>query len=261
MKYMHILIALTISNSLCASEQKQLDPFSAAHEQYNLSNWDKACTLYLTTFAKIDDGTIKKENIDPMALVKGYVNCGDVLYAQGAGAYNRGEKEIAKQLMLSACDLWSHRLGGRQFGRAPLNNEWDGSDLTGKTLVVYSERDGGAFGDTFYMTGLLRYVKEKGARVIFVPQKPLAKLYDKNHLPNALQTHYVDQVVLRSEELPQHDVAIYLWSILKYYLHDTAMEKAFPMKPCLSGMTLLDYGLITAISQRGIQLKKPPFLI
>jgi len=261
MKNLRILLLIMISYNLYSAEIPKIDPFTFANELYGASNWTEAYIKYNAIHNDINTGKLKSNEIDLTALVRGHVNFGDVTFAKAASEYSNGNKDEAKKLMLQACSHWSFRLQGGQFGRKPLNNEWDGSDLTGKTLVVYSERDGGAFGDTFYMTDLLRYVKEKGAQVIFVPQKPLANLYDKTKLPNALQTQYIDQVALRGTELPKHDKATYLWSILEHYVNDKKIEKPFPMKPCLSGTQFSHQPLLQKIEELTQKYGQEPFLV
>lgn len=214
----YIPYVLLIGLNTIAMEKQ--DPFAVANELYDSSHWKQAYVEYDKVHSNI-----KKDDCDLTSYVRGSVNFADVTFAYAATELGKGNKEQAKNLMLKACAHWSWRLVARQFGRTPLDNEWDGSDIKDKTLLVYSERDGGAFGDTFYMTPMLRYVKEKGARVVFVPQKPLAQLYQA---VGTKQAKYVDQVVVRGSDLPEHDKAIYLWSILKYYLEDVALQDQFP---------------------------------
>lgn len=127
------------------------------------------------------------------------VNCGDASAALGKW------KEAAKH--------WRWRVSAGKFGRVPLEKSWDYSDPKGKKIVVYSERDSGAFGDSFIMLKLLKMLKSDGAHITFVPQKPLQKVCE-------LQTESIDQVVLRGQDIPKHDAATYLWSILNYAYQD-----------------------------------------
>lgn len=262
MKHPYILIyALLFAYNIHAAQTPQPDPFAHAYELYISSSWKEAYDEYDSVHKSITNNSIDTKNMDPMDIFRGHVNFGDVTFAKAAGEYNSGNIDEAKKLILQACAHWTYRLKAGQFGRKPLDNEWDGSDLQGKTLVVYSERDGGAFGDSFYMTPMLRYVKEQGARIIFVPQKPLANLYDKTKLPDALQTQYVDQVALRGTELPQHDKATYLWSILEHYIKDERVEKPFPLKPCLSGTHFSDALLSQKIAELTAHYGHEPFLV
>lgn len=207
------------------------DPFGEANKRYDESDWSGANAQY-----KLAHEEIKKNGsseYDKLGLVRGHVNYADVLFSRAVGKLAKKQYAKARKLMLSACDHWVHRLEGGQFGRKPLDNEWDGSDIAGKKILVYSERDGGAFGDTFYMAPMLRYLKEAGAaEVILVPQKPLAKFYQ---MKGAEHTKFVDKVALRGDTLPEHDAAVYLWTILKHVLKNNSIQDCFPFKPWMSG--------------------------
>jgi len=247
--YVSIIILLS-SVVVVARDIPEQDPFSEANKRYDESDWSGANAQY----KRVHEELRKKNNndeCDKLASVRGHVNYADVLYSRAVGKLAKQQYEKAGRLMLLACDHWAHRLEGGQFGRKPLNNEWDGTDLTGKRILVYSERDGGAFGDTFYMTPMLRFLKEKGAHVILVPQKPLQKFYQMKNTEHAL---YVDEVALRGDTLPQHDAAIYLWSILKYYLKDVPAKDLFPMAPWMSGDG--DQKFTGQLEQRFQELKK-----
>lgn len=189
----------------------QQDPFQDAHALYSRSEWQEAKGAYERAFEAIKQGAAQA---DQKMLAQGHVGYADVLWATAAGDWYDGKTEQAMAAWIDAGTHRDYRLELGQFGRKPLGNEeWDGSDPRGKTIVVYSERDGGAFGDTFAMSFLPRYLKEKGATVVFVPQKPLKNMYEAQ---GTIQSAYIDKVVLRDEELPPHDAKIYLWSIFPY---------------------------------------------
>jgi hypothetical protein len=235
MKLIHVKFSIVLVSAVVYG----VDPFETANDLYSKSEWDQAYNEYRIVHKQLKKEPEAYQKYDKLDIIRGHVNYADVLYAKGVGELGKGNKDTAKKLMLKACKNWRHRLEGRQFGRAPLPNEWDGSDLTGKKILVYSERDGGAFGDSFYMTALLRYLKEdKGAHVIFVPQRPLANFY---RVAGTEQSQYVDEVAVRGTDLPEHHAATYLWSILEYYLHDKDMSQAFPLKSSMSGTSSTEF--------------------
>ncbi|HEB41632.1 MAG TPA: hypothetical protein ENI08_01260 [Candidatus Dependentiae bacterium] len=204
------------------------DPFKKANALYDQSEWVKAEKEYDSIFKDIPmPEELNKEIIEKVAashdmtseeLIRGHVNCGDVKMALMFGDAKQHSK------ILEWARHSQYRIFGGQFGRKPLENEWNGSDLKGKTIVVYSERDKGAFGDTFFATPLLRWLKECGATVVFVPQKLLRKLYS-----TGIQKTYVDQVLVRGEELPVHDFSTYLWSLFKGFYKEHG-ESSFPVE-------------------------------
>lgn len=68
---------------------------------------------------------------------------------------------------------WQPETGRRQADfRAP---SWDGSDLTGKTLLIHHEQ---GFGDTLQFVRYARLAAARAARVIVVVQKPLRRLIE-----------------------------------------------------------------------------------
>ena len=188
------------------------DPFEKANAFYDNSEWENAYQAYTNVFRAIDNEEIDKNEIANDALIRGHVNYADVLWAFGVNEWQDRNHETARKKWLQACDHWAYRLEAGQFGRKPLDDEWEGSDPSGKTIVVLSERDNGAFGDTFIMSFLMRYFKNKEANIVFVSQKPLRKLYEAD---STLQADYVNRVVVRGDKLPKHEAKIYLWSLLK----------------------------------------------
>ena len=202
------------------------DPFEKANGLYDQSEWKKAAGEYASVFKdtgvsrELSKDAIQKEadslGVTREQLIRGHVNYGDVLLALS---------EFEPVKFLQALPHRQYRQYDGQFGRKPLANEWDGSDPSGKTIVVYSERAGEAFGDTFFASFLLRWLKDCGANVIFAPQKLLTRLYST---PGTVQSTYVDKVVVRGGELPAHDSSTYLWSIFEPYVKARG-EHAFPV--------------------------------
>ncbi len=264
MKYARVLLSTTlITFGAYAAESQNIDPFEHAKMLYDASNWSEAYAEFTRIHEAIENGILKIENIDKNAYINGHVNYADVISAKAAGEWNKGNFENAKQLMLKACKHSHYRLEGRQFGREPLNNELLAEeDMNGIILAVYSERVTGAFGDSFYATYLLEYAKSKGATVIFLPQKPLMSLYDRTCLPDALQTQFVDMVASRDiKPVPEHDKAIYLWSILEHYLNDKTVKQHFPVKQCLSGTNIRNAALAQKIAELTQKYGHEPLLV
>lgn len=221
-----ISIVLLLTSSMYVGAE---DPFKKANELYDQSEWRQAEQEFDRIFKDIpmpeelDKGVIAKiaaaHNMTSEELIRGHVNCADVKMAIAFGDVKNNHDKILEWGKHS-----QYRIYGGQFGRKPLKNEWDGSDLKGKTIVVYSERDNGAFGDTFFATPLLRWLKKCGATIVFVPQKLLKKLYS-----TGTQKTFVDQVLVRGEQLPSHDFSTYLWSLFGGFYKEHG-ESSFPVE-------------------------------
>lgn len=236
-----LTICLFVVSSLVNAMESDL--FAKANELYANSDWGNAKKLYKSIHKQIESGAINKNDIEKEALIRGHVNYADVLWALGVAKWDAGEKEDARDNWMLACKHWAYRLEGRQFGRTPLTDEWNGSDPSNKKIVVFSERDSGAFGDTFLMSFLLRYLKKRGATIYFVPQAPLKKLYENKEL---LHGSCIDAVYSRSEQLPGHNSKIYLWSLLNYYIGKAT--DPFPVEGWLSGPD--DLGICKTILEK-----------
>jgi len=209
------------------------DPFEKANNLYDQSKWEEAAQEYASVFggtdmpSKLSEDAIKREadgfGTTSEQLIRGHVNYGDVLLA--CSGFESGKPAKLDKLLQGLAHR-EYRIYDGQFGRKPLANEWDGSDPSGKTIVVRSERDKGAFGDTLLGSFLLRWLESCGACVIFVSQKPLKTLYST---PGTLQNAYVNHVTVRGDEIPDHDSSTYLWSLFGPYVKANG-ELSFPVK-------------------------------
>lgn len=79
---------------------------------------------------------------------------------------------------------------------------WDGSDLEGKTLLIYAAY---GFGDTFQFIRYAKLVKEKNGIVIAAVKKPLTTIINR--------CKYIDQVVAIEDTLPHFDVYLPIMSL------------------------------------------------
>lgn len=80
---------------------------------------------------------------------------------------------------------------------------WDGSDLTGKTILVMDEQ---GFGDIFQFIRYVKYLKNPQVHVVFMCRPALKKF---------LQTacDYIDEVVCDGDLMPTFDCQIHLLSL------------------------------------------------
>jgi hypothetical protein len=218
-----------------------VDPFEKANQLYAESKWEEAAVEYTKVHEDIDTRKQSIDLVDKENIIRGHVNYSDVLFSLSAGALSKKDYTKAQTLMAEACKHREWRLHDGQFGREPIkeDEELDWSNLKGKRVLVRSERKGGALGDTFYETDLLRHLKEKGAYVILAVQNPLIKLYQ---LKGSKQAQYVDEVIsANATELPMHEKKIYLWSILKHALSEQQVQHIFPKQPSLSGGDVTEF--------------------
>jgi tetratricopeptide (TPR) repeat protein len=141
------------------------------------------------------------------------------------GQLQKAEDSFARSLALDANQkiaLWNRgllRLSQGDFARGWTDYEyrwaqpgtvprvfqqprWDGSALTGKTILIYAEQ---GLGDTIQFIRYLPMVKQRGGTVVFECQPSLFKLL------NGVQG--VDQLVRAGETLPPFDVQIPLLSL------------------------------------------------
>ncbi|NJL28971.1 MAG: tetratricopeptide repeat protein, partial [Thermoanaerobaculia bacterium] len=154
-----------------------------------------------------------------------WVNLGNTLKAQGKLAeaidcYRQGvaidphhasAHNNLGQALLQAGDWregfaeneWRWHVENYAWPRPPLPQpRWDGSDLTGKTILLYAEQ---GFGDTIQFIRYAPLVAAKGGRMIVECQPPLVRL---------LQTvAAIDRVIPRGEPLPEFDFQIPLLSL------------------------------------------------
>ena len=80
---------------------------------------------------------------------------------------------------------------------------WDGSDLSGKTILVCAEQ---GLGDTFQFLRYTQILKRLGATIIFETQKPLVSLLSL--------CDYIDKVIPRGgSSVPSCDYQVYLLSL------------------------------------------------
>jgi Flp pilus assembly protein TadD len=92
---------------------------------------------------------------------------------------------------------WRKKMPGYQ-ARSLTRVLWDGSDISGRTILLYSEKGYEGFGDTIQFVRYAPLLAERGAKVIVECQKELASL-----IRNA---GGVAQVISYGEKLPAFDL-------------------------------------------------------
>jgi tetratricopeptide (TPR) repeat protein len=97
---------------------------------------------------------------------------------------------------------------------------WDGSSLSGRTLLMYAE---GGLGDTIQFVRYARLAQEQGARVIVECQRPLVRLLAR--CPG------IDHLVAYGDALPPHDVQAPMLSLP--YCFRTRLDTIPANMPCL----------------------------
>lgn len=91
-------------------------------------------------------------------------------------------------------EAWEDQEHGRRSGLRPnrlIEREWQGEDLTGKTIFVWSEQ---GFGDCIQFARYLPFLKGLGARVVFETYTPLLRLFG----------HLADVVVGQPDDFSVH---------------------------------------------------------
>ena len=133
-------------------------------------------------------------------------------YYQQAIRFNPGDPDFHWNL---ARPCWrkeiTHGVGGSSSGGSTAGTglkrefrepQWDGSDLAGRTILLYAE---GGFGDALHFVRYVPLVAQRGGRVILECQPELARLL-RGVRASA-------QVVVRGESLPPFDVQTPLQSL------------------------------------------------
>ena len=97
---------------------------------------------------------------------------------------------------------WRWQLKGVSVTRTFSQPRWDGSDITGRTILLYAEQ---GFGDTIQFIRYAPLVAQRGAKVIIECQKELTSLLQN--------VEGVQKVVAYGESLPSFDVQCPLLSL------------------------------------------------
>jgi tetratricopeptide (TPR) repeat protein len=97
---------------------------------------------------------------------------------------------------------WRLRVPGRKLSRAFPQPQWNGSDLTGKTILLHAE---GGFGDALQFIRYLPNVSQRGGQIILECQPELVGLF------TPLQG--ISTIIRRSDALPHFDFHIPLQSL------------------------------------------------
>jgi len=82
---------------------------------------------------------------------------------------------------------------------------WDGSDISGRTILIYNEQEAKGFGDTIQCARYVSLVAERGARVVVECQKELITLFRN--------IDGVNTIIAEGERLPNFDVHCHFLSL------------------------------------------------
>ena len=83
---------------------------------------------------------------------------------------------------------------------------WDGSNLSGKTIIIYTEQ---GLGDTLQFIRYTKLIKEQGATIIFQTQRPLKDLIKR--------CPYIDCIITKNDPAPAADYQIPLMSLPRVF--------------------------------------------
>jgi tetratricopeptide (TPR) repeat protein len=97
---------------------------------------------------------------------------------------------------------WRFKYARMRLDRGFPQPRWDGSDLTGKTILVYTE---GGLGDAVNFIRLLPFVAQHNGKIILECQPAVQPLFEM--LPN------IEQIIPRGQPLPAFDCQIALQSL------------------------------------------------
>ena len=97
---------------------------------------------------------------------------------------------------------WRFKYTRMRLDRGFPQPQWDGSDLTGKTILVYTE---GGLGDAVNFIRLLPFVAQHNGKIILECQPTVQPLFEL--LPN------IDRIIPRGQPLPAFDCQIALQSL------------------------------------------------
>jgi tetratricopeptide (TPR) repeat protein len=129
-----------------------------------------------------------------------------------SGDFRRGWEEFE----------WRLRSPGRKLNRGFQQPQWNGSNLTGKTILLHTE---GGFGDALQFIRYVPMVAERGGGIILECQPELVRLFTQ--LPG------ISEIIPRLNVLPQFDFQIPLQSLPRVF--GTTLENIPASIPYLKG--------------------------
>jgi tetratricopeptide (TPR) repeat protein len=89
---------------------------------------------------------------------------------------------------------WRLRIARLGLNRGFSQPQWNGEDLTGKTILLHAE---GGHGDSIHYVRYVPMMKDRGAKIILECQPALITLFE--------QVHGVSQLIPRGQPLPEFD--------------------------------------------------------
>ena len=122
------------------------------------------------------------------------------------------------------------RKKGRNYSQRNFNRPfWDGSGISGKTILIHNEAGARGFGDTIQFIRYVPLVADLGAKVIVECQKELSSI-----LKNVAGIH---NIVVEGESLPDFDVYCQFFSLP--FLFNTTIESIPSIIPYITTDSLL----------------------
>jgi len=161
-------------------------------EQYNYPEALDNLGVALMKAGRVKDGLDcfqRVVDLDP-SYPAGHANLGMMLLL--TGDFERGWPEYE----------WRLKGPDRKGTRFPAFNQWDGSDLKGKTILLYREQ---GLGDTIQFIRYVPMVVERGGKVIVECQAPLRPIVEG--YPG------VERLLIRKDDLPEFNVHCALMSL------------------------------------------------
>jgi tetratricopeptide (TPR) repeat protein len=106
---------------------------------------------------------------------------------------------------------WGLRSWRPEFNRGVSKSIWDGSDFSGKTLLLHAE---GGFGDAIHFIRYVPMIAQRGGIIMLECQRELASLLG--------QVPGIERVIVRGEALPKFDFHIQLQSLPRIFKTELA---------------------------------------
>ncbi|MFZ5906226.1 MAG: tetratricopeptide repeat protein [Nitrospirota bacterium] len=173
----------------------------------------------------------KALEIDP-AFAEAHVNLAGMLIMQGD--FSGGWREFE----------WRKKMQGfrhRNFSRP----HWDGSDVSGRTVLLCNEQEARGFGDTIQCVRYLPLLAERGARVLVECQREL--------IPLLRNMEGVHSVIAEGEPLPAFDLYCHFLSLPACF--HTSLGTIPATVPYLSVNTLLAEEWRNRVQSPGSRIK------
>jgi len=145
---------------------------------YDQGRWEEALAAWKLAVEQAPNSPMEHWNYGRLLLLLGY--------------FERGWEEFE----------WRLKLPGLRLNRNFKQPQWDGSDPTGKTILLFTE---GGFGDAIHFIRLVPDIIARGGKWYLECQPALVSLFEG--MPG------IERIIPRGEELPEFDMQIPLQSL------------------------------------------------